>query len=323
MKRLLGPLGIVIVIVLLIASSMVFIVREREYALVFALGEVRKVIDQPGLYFKLPAPFQNVVYLEKRLLTIDDSEAERIQTSEKKNLLIDAYVKWRISDPRLYYVTFGGNENAAETRLSAVIRDALNASVNRRTVNDVVSRDRDVIMREIRDNVARHAESVGVEVVDVRLKRIDFVPEISESVYRRMEAERTRVANEQRSIGAAESERIRANAERQRDEIVAAAYASAQAAMGEADAEASRIYAEAYSAHPEFFNFYKRLEAYRNSFANKSDVLIIDPKSDYFRYFNAPALEVPSADSRAASPVSSLAPFKSNETSAPAAPAVP
>lgn len=286
MKRLIGPLGIALVIILLIASSMVFTVRERDYALVFALGEVRKVIDKPGLYFKLPAPLENVVYLEKRLLTIDDSEAERIQTSEKKNLLIDAYAKWRIVDPRLYYVTFGGNESAAQTRLAAVIRDALNASVNRRTVNDVVSSERDVIMREIRDNVARHAQSVGVEVVDVRLKRIDFVPEISESVYRRMEAERTRVANEQRSIGAAESERIRANAERQRDEIVAQAQATAQAVKGEADAEASRIYAEAYSANPEFFNFYRSLEAYRNAFSNKSDVLVIKPDSDFFRYFN-------------------------------------
>jgi len=295
-NRLLLPLGIVVAIVLVIASSMLFIVREREYALVFALGEVRQVIDEPGLYFKLPAPFQNVVYLEKRLLTIDDSDAERIQTSEKKNLLIDAYVKWRISDPRLYYVTFGGNESGAQTRLSAVIRDALNASVNRRTVNDVTSRERDVIMREIRDNVANLASSVGVEVVDVRLKRIDFVPEISESVYRRMEAERTRVANEQRSIGAAEGERIRANAERQREEIVAQAYATAQATMGEADAEATRIFAEAYTKNAEFFTFYKSLEAYRESFADRRDVLVIDPNSEYFRYFNSSIGERDGAD---------------------------
>lgn len=287
MNRLLLPLGIVVAIVLVIASSMLFIVREREYALVFALGEVRQVINEPGLYFKLPAPFQNVVYLEKRLLTIDESDAERIQTSEKKNLLIDAYVKWRIADPRLYYVTFGGNESGAQTRLSAVIRDALNASVNRRTVNDVTSRERDVIMREIRDNVATLASSVGVEVVDVRLKRIDFVPEISESVYRRMEAERTRVANEQRSIGAAEGERIRANAERQREEIVAQAYASAQATMGEADAEATGIFAEAYTRNAEFFTFYKSLEAYRETFGDRRDVLVIDPKSEYFKYFNS------------------------------------
>lgn len=285
MNRILVPVLVVGAILLLILSSMLFIVRERDHAMLFALGEVREVISEPGLYFKLPPPFQNVVYLDKRLLTIDTSDAERIQTSEKKNLLIDSYVKWRISDPRLYYVTFGGDERGAQARLSAVIRDALNASVNRRTVNDVTSRERDVIMTEIRDNVARLASSVGVEVVDVRLKRIDFVPEISESVYRRMEAERTRVANEQRSIGAAEGERIRANAERQRDELLAGAYAKAQQVRGEGDAEATSIYAEAYGRDADFFSFYKSMEAYRNSFKDRSDMLVISPDSDFFRYF--------------------------------------
>lgn len=285
MNRILVPIVVIGAILLLILSSMLFIVRERDYAMLFALGEVKEVISEPGLYFKLPPPFQNVVYLDKRLLTIDTSDAERIQTSEKKNLLIDSYVKWRIADPRLYYVTFGGDERGAQARLSAVIRDALNAAVNRRTVNDVTSRERDVIMTEIRDNVARLASSVGVEVVDVRLKRIDFVPEISESVYRRMEAERTRVANEQRSIGAAEGERIRANAERQREELVAEAYAKAQQLRGEGDAEATSIYADAYGKDPEFFSFYKSMEAYRNSFKDRSDMLLISPDSEFFRYF--------------------------------------
>lgn len=285
MNRLLLPLAAVVAIVVFLLSSMLFIVRERDYALLFALGEVREVISEPGLYFKLPPPFQNVVYLDKRLLTIDDSDAERIQTSEKKNLLIDTYVKWRISDPRLYYVTFGGNERASEARLSAIIRDALNAAVNRRMVNEVLSRERDVIMTEIRDAVAQTALSVGVEVVDVRLKRIDFVAEISESVYRRMEAERTRVANEQRAIGAAEGERIRANAERQRDEIVAGAYAQAQAVMGQGDAEASRIYAESFGRDRNFFNFYRSLEAYRESFGQGDNVMVVEPNSDFFRFF--------------------------------------
>ncbi len=291
MNRVLVPLAVVVAIVAVLLSTMLFVVRERDYALLFALGEVREVIDEPGLYFKLPPPFQNVVYLDKRLLTIDDSEAERIQTSEKKNLLIDTYVKWRIVDPRLYYVTFGGNERSAEARLSAIIRDALNASVNRRTVNEVLSSQRDVIMTEIRDNVAQLALSVGVEVVDVRLKRIDFVPEISESVYRRMEAERTRVANEQRAIGAAEGERIRANAERQRDEIVAEAFAKAQAVRGDGDGEASRIYADAYGEDEEFYNFYRSLEAYRESFGQGGDVLVIEPDSEFFRFFRSSAGE--------------------------------
>ena len=206
MQRLM-PILVGLLIVLAALSSCVFVVRERDYALVFSLGEVRKVISEPGLYFKAPPPFQNVVTLDKRILTIETNDAERIQTSEKKNLLIDSYVKWRIADPRLYYVTFGGNERAAQERLQAQIRDALNASVNVRTVRDVVSSERDKVMAEILTNVAKRAEPLGVQVVDVRLRRIEFAPEISESVYRRMEAERTRVANELRSIGAAEGER--------------------------------------------------------------------------------------------------------------------
>lgn len=232
MKRLF-PLLIALFIGAVVLSSSVFIVRERDYALVFALGEVKKIVSEPGLYFKLPPPFQNVVTLDKRLLTIDLQEAERIQTSEKKNLLIDSFVKWRIVDPRLYYVTFGGNERAARERLQAQIRDALNASVNIRTVKDVVSLERDVIMTEVLNNVAKRAEPLGVKIVDVRLKRIEFAPEISESVYRRMESERVRVANELRSIGAAEGERIRAEADREREQILAKAYGRAEAIMGE------------------------------------------------------------------------------------------
>jgi len=294
MQRL-TPILVGLLIVLAALSSCVFIVRERDYALVFALGEVRQVISKPGLYFKAPPPFQNVVTLDKRTLTIESPDAERIQTSEKKNLLIDSYVKWRIADPRLFYITFGGNERAAQERLQAQIRDALNASVNIRTVKDVVSNERDKIMSEILDNVARRAQPLGVEVVDVRLKRIEFAPEISESVYRRMEAERTRVANELRSIGAAESEKIRAEADRQREEIVAQAYAKAQAIMGEGDAQASGLYAQAFGKDPQFYSFYKSLEGYRAAFSKSGDVLVVDPSSEFFRFMkssegrNAPA----------------------------------
>lgn len=316
MNRFLMPLAIGFAVLLFIISSCMFIVRERDYALVFALGEVREVINEPGLYFKLPPPFQNVVYLDKRILSIDASDAERIQTSEKKNLLIDSYVKWRISDPRLYYVTFGGNERGAQERLSAVIRDALNASVNRRTVNDVTSKERDVIMTEIRDNVATLASGVGVEVLDVRLKRIDFVPEISESVYRRMEAERTRVANEQRSIGAAESEKIRAEAERQREVIIAEAYSRAQIMMGEGDAQAGAIYAESFGADRDFYNFYKSLESYRTAFANKGDVVVMSPDSEFFRFFNS-STDTAASSGGARTPAASGFPF------APPRPATP
>ncbi|OZI74020.1 protease modulator HflC [Bordetella genomosp. 12] len=282
------PYLVGLLIILAVLSSCVFVVRERDYALQFTLGEVRKVISEPGLYFKAPPPFQNIVTLDKRILTIESSDAERIQTSEKKNLLIDSYVKWRIADPRLFYVTFGGNERAAQERLQAQIRDALNASVNVRTVKDVVSTERDKIMSEILANVAKRAEPLGVHIVDVRLRRIEFAPEISESVYRRMEAERTRVANELRSIGAAESERIRAEADRQREVIVAEAYAKAQSVMGQGDAQASAIYSDAYGKNPEFYQYYKSLEGYRSAFSKPSDVLLVDPSSDFFRFLKGP-----------------------------------
>lgn len=294
MQRLM-PIAVGLLIILAALSSCVFIVRERDYALVFSLGEVKKVISQPGLYFKLPPPFQNVVTLDKRILTIESTDAERIQTSEKKNLLIDSYVKWRIADPRLYYVTFGGNERAAQERLQSQIRDSLNAAVNVRTVRDVVSAERDRVMAEILTNVAKRAEPLGVEVVDVRLRRIEFAPEISESVYRRMEAERTRVANELRSIGAAESEKLRAEADRQREVILAQAYAKAQSIMGEGDAQAGSIYGQAYGKNPEFYKYYKSLEAYRASFAEAGDVLVVDPSSDFFRYFKSSGPEVGAA----------------------------
>ena len=192
------------------ANFCLYTVGEREYALVFALGELKEVQAEPGLHFKLPPPFQNVVYLDKRILTLDTPSADLIQTSEKKNLLIDSFVKWRISDPRRYWVSFQGNTRAANDRISALLRDALNQTVNKRTVNAVTSRERDMAMTEIRTGLQQRVKDVGVEIVDVRLKRVDFTPEISESVYRRMEAERKRVASEERSRGAAEAEKIRA-----------------------------------------------------------------------------------------------------------------
>lgn len=289
MKTKLAAVLVAVAVVAGVLSSTVFIVGERNFALVFALGEVRRVLTEPGLYFKLPPPFQNVVMLDRRLLSIESQDAERIQTSEKKNLLIDSFVKWRIADPRLYYVTFAGDERAAIMRLQAQIRDALNASVNVRTVRDVVALERDVIMNEVRESVRTRALPLGVDIVDVRLKRIEFAPEIAESVYRRMESERLRVANELRSIGAAESEKIRASADREREQIVAEAYAKAQAVMGEGDAAAAALYGTAYSQDAEFYSFYKSLEAYRQSFGRTSDVLIVDPSSDFFRFMKTPS----------------------------------
>jgi len=282
------PYLIGLVIVLAILSSCVFIVRERDSALVFALGEVRETITEPGLYFKLPPPFENVVFLDKRLQTIESKDPERIQTAEKKNLLIDSFVKWRIVDPRLFYVTFGSNTRAAEERLSAQIRDALNASVNVRTVKQVVSNERGAIMQEMLHNVDARAKPLGVDVVDVRLRRIDFAPEISESVYRRMEAERKEEANRLRATGAADSEKIRAQADRQREELLATAYAQAQGIKGEGDASAAAIYNKAYSKNPQFYSFYKSLDAYKEIFSKPSDLMVLSPKSDFFKFWETP-----------------------------------
>lgn len=281
------PALVGLVIVLAILSSCVFVVRERDAALVFTLGEVRTTITEPGLYFKFPPPFENVVRLDKRLQTIETNDPERIQTAEKKNLLIDSFVKWRISDPRLFYVTFGANDRAAVERLQAQIRDALNASVNMRTVKEVVSNERDTIMKEILTTVEARAKPLGVDVIDVRLRRIDFVPEISESVYRRMEAERKQEANRLRATGFADSERIRAQADRERQELLAKAYAEAQGIKGEGDAKAAALYADAYGKNPEFYGLYKSLEGYRAAFSGSNDTLVLSPKSEFFKFWNS------------------------------------
>lgn len=289
------PALVGLVVLVAVLSSCMFVVRERDSALLFALGEVRETITKPGLYFKFPPPFENVVYLDKRLQTIETRDPERIQTAEKKNLLIDSFVKWRIADPRQYYVTFGANSNAAVERLQAQIRDALNAAVNVRTVKQVVSSDRDTIMKEIQTAVARRAKPLGVDVVDVRLRRIDFAPEISESVYRRMEAERKQEANRLRASGAADSERIRAEADRKRQEILAKAYAESQAKRGEGDATAAAIYAKSYGQDPEFYSFYKSLDAYRSAFADRSGTLVLSPDSDFFRFWDRARGDKPAA----------------------------
>lgn len=268
-----------------VSSLCVYTVNEREYAMVFALGELKTVVAEPGIHFKLPSPLQNVVYLDKRILTLDERSADLVQTSEKKNLMIDTFVKWRIADARRYWVSFQGNERAAEDRLSALLRDVLNIAVNKRTVNQITSSERDKAMREISELLQRRVKDVGIDIVDVRMKRVDFTPEISESVYRRMEAERKRVASEERSKGRATAVKIRANADRQSEEILAAAYSQAQKIKGEGDAQATKIYAETFGEDPEFARFYRNLEAYKDSFRRKNDVMIVEPTSEFFQYF--------------------------------------
>jgi membrane protease subunit HflC len=272
-----------LVALILLASSSLYIVDQRQQAILFQLGEVVDVKTSPGLYFKIPLA-QNVRYFDSRILTFDTAEPERFITSEKKNVLVDLFVKWRIVDVKQYYISVRGDEMLAQTRLSQTVNSSLRDEFGNRTVHDVVSGERDKIMEIMRQKADADARKIGVEVVDVRLKRVDLPQEVSESVYRRMEAERKRVANELRSTGAAESEKIRADADRQREVILAEAYRKAQEVKGEGDAKASAIYASAFQPSPEFYAFYRSLEAYKQSFRHKSDMMIVDPSSEFFKY---------------------------------------
>jgi len=275
-------------IALMLLSSTVFVVDQRRFAIVFALGQVRDVITEPGLHFKLPPPFQNVIYLDKRILTLDTPDADRFITAEKKNILVDAFVKWRITDPRLYFVSFSGDEGRARDRMSQIVKAALNDEITKRTVREVISGERGAVMNAVKEKVIAEAREIGVGVVDVRLKRVDYIDQINNSVYERMKAERVRVANELRSTGAAESEQIRANADRQRTVIIAEAFREAEKIKGEGDAKATAIYADAFGKNPEFARFYRSLEAYRATFKNRGDVMVVDPNSEFFKYFRQP-----------------------------------
>jgi membrane protease subunit HflC len=284
-----GPIIAGIVAAIALASSMLFVVDQRQYAVVFALGELKEVISQPGLHFKLPPPFQNVQYFDKRILTIDTADVDRFITSEKLNVQIDTFVKWRISDPKKFFTSVGGSEMIASDRLQRSLRDSLNNEIAKQTVNDVISGKRQELLDAVRLKMNEDAKQIGAEIIDVRLKRVDFAPEVSERVYDRMQSERKRVANERRATGAAESEKIRADADRQREVLIAEAYRDAQRVRGEGDARASAVFAEAFGQNPEFAAFYRSLDAYRASFRGRgNDVLVLDPSSDFFRYFRAP-----------------------------------
>lgn len=287
MNRLIAiVIGAFIVVWLL--SSTIFTVDQRQFAIVFALGEVKQVIRDPGLHFKLPPPFQNVIYLDKRILTIYTGYADRFITAEKKNILVETFVKWRIADPRLYFVSLGGDEQRAQERMSQIVKAALNEEITKltkHTVREVISGERGKVMTALQIKVKAEAKQTGLEIVDIRLKRVDYVEQINNSVYDRMKSERARVANELRSTGSAESEKIRADADRQRTVILAEAYRDAEKIRGEGDANASHIYAQAFGQNPEFYKFYRSLEAYRASFKDRRDVLVVDPNSEFFKYF--------------------------------------
>ena len=284
-------------VALMLASSMLFIVDQRQFAVIYALGEIKEVVTEPGLKFKLPPPFQNVVLLDRRVQTLDSPESRPIFTAEKKSLVIDWLIKWRIAEPRQFIRNSGADTRNVENRLAPVVQAAFNEEVTKRTVIAVLATEREKVMNDVRKRLADEAKQFGIEVVDVRIKRVDFSANITESVYRRMESERKRVANEARSTGAAEGDKIRADADRQREVIVSEAYRDAQKIKGEGDAKASALYAEAFGRDAQFAQFYRSLEAYRASFSKKSDVMVVDPSSDFFKAMRGPGAS-PAAPAR-------------------------
>jgi membrane protease subunit HflC len=281
------------IVALMAATSTLFVVDQRQVGVVYALGEIKEVISDPGLKWKLPPPFQNVVFLDKRIQTLDSPETRPIFTAEKKSLVIDWLVKWRIAEPRQFIRNNGVDFRNLETRLSPVVQAAFNEEITKRTVQGVLSGERDRIMGDVRKRLLDDAKAFGIEIVDVRIKRVDFVADITDSVYRRMVSERAQVANELRSTGNAEGEKIRADADRQREVIIAEAYRDAQKIKGAGDARASALYAEAFGRDPQFAQFYRSLEAYRATFRNRTDVMVLDPGSEFFRAMQGGAPAAP------------------------------
>lgn len=282
-----GTIVIAALVVLLLLNATVFTVDQRQTALVRQFGEVVKVHTEPGLKFKLPL-IQNVIFFDLRILTSDAKQAESFLTAEKKNVLVDSFFKWRVINAQQFYVSVGGDEDRAATRIRQTVNDGLRAEFGKRTVHDVVSGQRDQIMKLIQQKADIDARKIGVEVVDVRLKRVDLSDEVSVAVYGRMEAERKRDANDARATGAAEAEKIRADADKQKEIIIAEAYSKAESIKGDGDAKAAAIYAAAYGKNPEFYAFYRSMQAYRESFRNKSDLMVLDPSSDFFKYMKNP-----------------------------------
>jgi membrane protease subunit HflC len=279
-----------LLVFLMVAFSTLFIVDQRQFAVIYALGEIKEVVTEPGLKLKMPPPFQNVVFLDRRIQTLDSPETRPIFTAEKKSLVIDWLVKWRITDAKQFIRNSGADIRNLENRLSPVVQAAFNEEVTKRTVQAMLATDRDRVMQGVRARLSDEAKGFGIEIVDVRIKRVDFSSSITDSIYRQMESERKRVANELRSTGAAEGEKIRADADRQREVIVAEAYRDAQKIKGEGDAKASALYAASFGKDPQFAEFYRSLDAYRASFRNKNDVMVLDSSSEFFRAMRGNAL---------------------------------
>jgi membrane protease subunit HflC len=283
--RITMPILALVVALILVASQAIYTVGQTQYAIKFQLGEIVDVNRDAGLYFKVPL-VQNVRYFDRRNLMLENADVDRVVTSEKTPLEVDFVVLWRITDVRTYYVAVQGNEDLARSRLSQTVRSNLAEEFNKSTMHEAISSGRDRIMAETRTKADLDARNIGVEIVDVRLRRLALPQDVTGPVYARMESERRRVANELRSLGAAESEKIRADADRQRQVILADAYRQAQKIKGEGDAKASAIYASAYGQNPEFFAFYRSLEAYKSTFRGRNDIMVLEPTGEFFQYFN-------------------------------------
>ena len=283
--RVTMPLLALVVALILVASQALYTVSQTQYAIKFQLGEIVDVNKDAGLYFKVPL-VQNVRYFDRRNLMLENGDVDRVVTSEKTPLEVDFVVLWRITDVRTYYVAVQGNEDLARARLSQTVRSNLAEEFNKSTMHEAISAGRERIMTETRQKADLDARNIGVEIVDVRLRRLALPTDVTGPVYARMESERRRVANELRSTGAAESEKIRADADRQRQVILADAYRQAQKIKGEGDAKASAVYASAYGQNPEFFAFYRSLEAYKSTFRGRNDLMVLEPTGEFFQYFN-------------------------------------
>jgi len=274
---------ILLVIAAIIASMSIFTVDERERAINLQLGEVVRADYKPGLHFKMPL-IQEVLKFDKRIQNMD-SDPQLYLTLEKKNLKVDSFVKWRINDVVRFYTSTGGSPTRASNRLAAVIQKGLKDEFGKRTIQEVVSGERTQIMDKLRDTASNQAEELGIDLIDVRLKRIDLPEEVSASVYARMAAEREQVAKKFRSEGEEQSKKIRAEADREREVILAEAQRDSQKIKGDGDGRATEIYASAFSQDSEFYSLYRSLGAYRNTFNNPSDVLLLEPSTQFFKYF--------------------------------------
>jgi membrane protease subunit HflC len=272
---------------LLVLGLSAFSVDQRESVIVFELGKVVQVVTEPGLHFKVPF-IQSIKAFDSRVQTMDAVSPELFNTIEKKNVLVDNYVKWRVDNVEQYYKSVGGDKRIAEARLHNTVNDVLRQEFGKRTVQEVISGKRDEVMDNVRTVADADARAIGVHVIDVRLRRVDFPDDISNAVYERMKSERKTVANQLRAEGSAAAQKIRADAEQQKEVILANAYSQAQQLQGEGDAKASSTYAAAYGANPEFYAFYKSMEAYKQSFHSKSDFMVVDPSSAFFKYMKDP-----------------------------------